>query len=468
MYKYGLVHFTILFVLCYLYGFWGMIPALIILVNVADWVLDKLGYVRLAFMDLGCAYEIKCNANHVGGYIEIEKIDFEEFKNTFIERAVMKVRKLRFKLVKIIGYFLWKEVNICEAMDQIFVDNKVLKNHEEVTNYICELNSKKLDRSKPLWEIRFIENYSATTSLIIYIMHHSVIDGVGVGCLMSAVNDNQFTSKLNKEVFKPTLMQRLSIIARTPIVLGQVVPEMKKWCSDPSAAKLSEVNGNDHNANTYYATKEFSFKDVIKCYKRFPGMTFNDFMLAVISKSYDQWFKDHKIEDAKKIGFIIPVNLREMPTSYDDLIIDNNFASAKFELPISSDLSKTMNTIKPIILKMTAPDVLYSSLNLLKSIPYLPDVANLQMFDDFTVGCDASFSNISFSNVPWFIKGKRVTSMTFHNNTCLGITMAIMGYTYDGKVRFSLQTKKHQKLDSAKFMEYLVKNLDAEIAEVSK
>lgn len=299
-------------------------------------------------------------------------------------------------------------------------------------------------------------------------MHHSVIDGVGVGCLMSAVNDNQFTSKLNKAIFKPTLTQRLSILLNTPLTLAKVVPEMKKWCSDPQASKLKEIDGNDSHTNTYVATKEFAFKDVIKCYKKYPGMTFNDFMLAVISKSYNQWFRDHKVEGAKKIGFIIPVNLRDMPTSYDDLIIDNSFASAKFELPIQNDMDSTMKTIKPILLKMTAPDVLYSSLNLLKTLPYLPDVANLQMFDDFTQGCDASFSNISFSNVPWYVKGKKVTNMTFFNNTCLGITMAIMGYTYNENVRFSMQTIKSMKLDASKLMDLIVKNLDEEIANAKK
>jgi hypothetical protein len=285
---------------------------------------------------------------------------------------------------------------------------------------------------------------------------------------MSCVNDDQFKSRLNKKIFKPNLMQRLSILFTTPMTLAKVVPEMKTWCTDKQALKLTEINGVDHYANSFHATKEFDFKKIVKCYKRYPGMTFNDFMLAIISKSYDQWFKDNGVEGAEKIGFIIPVNLRDLPTSYDDLHIDNAIASAKFELPIQQDIEKTMKTIKPTILKMTAPDVLYSSLNLLKCIPYFPEVVNLQMFDDFTQGCDVSFSNIPFSDIPWKIRGKQVTQISFFNNLCLGISMALMGYTYNGKVRFSLQTKKYQKFDASKLMDYIVQNVDAEIKKVCK
>ena len=468
MYKYGLVHVAVLFTAYYLFGFLYGCVALVAFIIALDRVLDLVGYSRLTYMDLGCAYEIGCNNNHIGGYLEIEKIGYDEFKDAFTERALIKIRKLRQILVQRLGFFLWKDIDMCDAMDQIKKVDLKLNGHEEIVNYICKLNDERLDRNRPIWEFRVIEDHTEDKSLIIYRIHHTVLDGVGFGCLMSTVNDNQFSSRLNKKIFKPSTLQSLQLAAMTPVSLAGVLPDMKKWCTDKQALKLTEINGDDHYANKFFATKEFDFKQIMKCYKQYKGMTFNDFMLAIISKSYDQWFKEHGVKDAEKIGIIIPVNLRDLPTSYDDLKIDNSIASAKFELPVSSDMGKVMETIKPTILRMTSPEILYASLNLLKCIPYFPEVMNLKMFDDFTEGCDVSFSNIPFSNVPWVIRGKKVTQMTFFNNLCLGISMALMGYTYDGKVRFSLQTKKHQKMDATKLMEYINDNLDAEINRVCK
>lgn len=468
MFQYGLVHLAILITAFYLFGFIYGIVAIVLFVMGMDKLLDLIGYTRMGYMDLGCAYEIKCNNNHIGGYMEIEKIEYDEFKEVFIQKALTKIRKLRQILVQRLGFFFWKDIHICDAMAQIIKEDTVLGSPEEIVEYVCKINDERLDRDKPIWEFRIIENYTETSSLIIYKIHHAVLDGVGLGCLMSTLNDDQFVSKMNKRIEPLPLSESLRIAATTPMTLGKIMPEMKKWCTDEKAKKLSEINGTDHYANKFFATKEFEFKQIVKCYKQFPKMTFNDFLLAVISKSYDEWFKEHGVEDAKKIGFIIPVNMRNLPTSYDDLIIDNSIASAKFELPISTDLDYVMKTIKPFILKMTAPDILYSSLYLLKCIPYFPEVVNIQMFEDFTQGCDVSLSNISFSNVAWKIKGKEVKNITFHNNLCLGISMALMVYTYNGKVRLSLQTKKNQKMDASKLMDHIVTNLDDEIKKACK
>lgn len=468
MLKYGLVHIALIYLAWSMFGFLYGILALVAFVYAADFVLNKLGYVRLGYMDLGCAYEIKCFNNHIGGWMEIDKIQYEEFKDAFVERALTRIRKLRQILVRKVGFFLWKDIDICDAMEQIMRDNTVLTCQDDIVEYVNKLNDTKLDRSKPVWEFRVIENYTEKTSLIVYRIHHTVLDGVGLGCLMSCINDKQFTSRLNKAVFKPTTAQKLSIGLNTLPTLAKVVPEMKTWCTDKPSLKLTEINGPDHYTNKYFATKEYDFKDIMKAYKKFDGMTFNDFMCAIIGKSFNQWFKDYKIEDAKKIGFIIPVNLRDLPTSYEDLHIDNFIASCKFELPIKDDIGSIMSTIKPVILKMTDPYVLYASLNLLKCIPYFPDVMNLQMFDDFTQGCDVSFSNIAFSDREWTINGKKVQNIAFFNNICLGISMAFMAYSYNGKVRFSLQTKKYQRMDASKIMEYICTNLEEEIKKASK
>ena len=44
--------------------------------------------------------------------MEIDKITYEEFQDIFVERALTKIPKLRYILVKIFGIRMYKEINI--------------------------------------------------------------------------------------------------------------------------------------------------------------------------------------------------------------------------------------------------------------------------------------------------------------------------------------------------------------------
>ena len=155
--------------------------------------------------------------------------------------------------------------------------------------------------------------------------------------------------------------------------------------------------------------------------------------------------------------------MRPLPTSYDDLHVDNYIASAKFELPVNDDAGSIMSSLKPLMNIITSSEVCHTSLNVLRCFPYFPEAMNLRLFYGFAKGCDVTLSNVAFSDRPWKVCGKEIKTITFHNNISLGITMALMAYSYNGKVRFGLQTKKYQKMDASRLLEILMKNIEEEI-----
>ena len=95
IWRYGLLHFTLIFLFIYYFGILYGFLALAVFVVVADIVLDKLGYVRITFGDFLMWHEKEgCNHN-IAGYNEIEKMSYEELLKIFKLKAIRNIRKLR-------------------------------------------------------------------------------------------------------------------------------------------------------------------------------------------------------------------------------------------------------------------------------------------------------------------------------------------------------------------------------------
>lgn len=242
MFEYGLVHIALITLSVCIFGYLYAIPGLVLIVIAIDKMIGYFGYTRLNHVELINSYEYKTKNYHISGYMEIDKINYEEFEETFIIRALTKIRKLRRILVFKLGIGLWKDIPISEAAHQIIKDDKELQSHQEIIDYCCELNNQPMDRARPLWEFRVIENYTDKTSLLIYRTHHCFMDGVGFASLMSVINDNQFASKLNRKVVQPSTMEGIKLAAKFPMVLNKLGAETGEWCSDEKAKKIAETN----------------------------------------------------------------------------------------------------------------------------------------------------------------------------------------------------------------------------------
>lgn len=275
-------------------------------------------------------YEYPGSYHNIGGYFEIDKISLTELQQVLYEKGISKIWKLRTILVRKLGFYFWKEVSEDKAKQQVFREEIELTNDEDCMEHLNDICRKPLNFSKPLWEFRLVENYANGKSVVFYKVHHSFMDGVGFVSLMSTLNDEQFTTRLPKNIEKPGLIQSIITMFKSPMILSKIVPEMKSWNTDENAAKVREFLGQDQQTNILYGSRELPFDKITKCYKKYPGMTFNDFMLAIMGKGYKQWYDHHGIQGAKEVMTGIPINLRNLPTGYHDLHIDNCMAATKF------------------------------------------------------------------------------------------------------------------------------------------
>ena len=103
------------------------------------------------------------------------------------------MRKLKQIKVKICGYYLWKDVDPGLALNQVINDKTVLKNEDELLQYMSDLMAKPFDENFPMWEMRFMYLTDEDKSVAMFKTHHSFTDGLGMISLMSCFDDDQFT-----------------------------------------------------------------------------------------------------------------------------------------------------------------------------------------------------------------------------------------------------------------------------------
>ena len=154
---------------------------------------------------------------------------------------------------------------------------------------------------------------------------------------MSCLDDDQFSSTSKKVIYKPGFFKNLFISVACIFMTLKNDSEIDLMHSDKGSMKLVEVPKNSENSSNYYTSNdEFSFDTLRKCYSKYEGITFNDFMLGIISKSLYQICKDKNIEGAHKIKTSIPITMKAMASGYDDLVIDNYILRSRFTLPIEN------------------------------------------------------------------------------------------------------------------------------------
>lgn len=119
MWRYGVLHVVLITTAYYFFGFMYGILFIIGFVLAADFILDKFGYQRLNYGDLVMSMEMENGNHNIGGYFEMQKIDFDTFKQQVYERGILHIRKLKQIQVKKFGISLWKDTDNETAKHQI-------------------------------------------------------------------------------------------------------------------------------------------------------------------------------------------------------------------------------------------------------------------------------------------------------------------------------------------------------------
>lgn len=259
-----------------------------------------------------------------------------------------------------------------------------------------------MPKDRPFWEMRFCENYSKDTSLLVVRIHHSFTDALGFLSLCSLVNDEKFKLKMASKFPKPNFFINILFKLVAPFIIFSKAPEAQGYKTDDQAAKIRELTEKDCGRAKLYATKGFKFSDLRQCYRRFAQTTFNDYSLGILSKSLYEWYKVNGITGVDRIVTTMPTNIRELPKTVDEINLDNNIVGFKFFVPIREKLEEGIKETKNVTKKYLTLTYIGAIMNFMKIVKYLPQKAINFFVEDMSRNTDIVYSNIPFSQETFY------------------------------------------------------------------
>jgi WS/DGAT/MGAT family acyltransferase len=271
--------------------------------------------------------------NALGG-LDIEQV------RTFVEASLVSNRRFRQKLayVPLLRHPVWVDDHHFDI--EYHVRHSALHHpgHEEALKQTASrIMSQPLDRSKPLWEMWFVEGLEGGRFALISKLHHVMIDGVSAAeTLASFLRFDPSTSMPRRRRWRPRpapspaqlLSEELSRRAALP--LGAVRAGLDA-VADPAAAFEAATDamlavGEAAAANLGIASatplnvpvgphRSFEWSrfdlDAVKEVKRALNGTVNDVVLAVTAGAVRHFFEQRGLPTAGlDIRMTMPVNLR--------------------------------------------------------------------------------------------------------------------------------------------------------------
>jgi diacylglycerol O-acyltransferase len=215
-------------------------------------------------------------------------------------------------------------------------------NDRQLSEQVARLHARPLDRSRPLWELYLITGLSGGRAAIYSKIHHSAIDGVSGGDILTAVLDPSPEGRdlPESEVFvgerppdRAWLLGRSAFaLARQPLQavrfakdLARSIPVIANVVGPPLARLASKDNedllsapglrapGTPFNAPVS-AHRRWAFADLplseVKTLRSGSDLTVNDVVMTLCAGALRRWLELHEALPTSPLIAAVPVSVR--------------------------------------------------------------------------------------------------------------------------------------------------------------
>lgn len=101
---------------------------------------------------------------------------------------------------------------------------------------------------------------------------------------------------------------------------------------------ISTPSGENSGKTKFYKSKYYNFDELRICYKRFPGITFNKYMMGIVSQSIHHWYQKNGVQPTGDILTIMPVMMKPLVSNVKDLVMDNCTSGITYHFPLREKL----------------------------------------------------------------------------------------------------------------------------------
>ena len=405
-------------------------------------------------------------------------LDIATLKSILSERF-LAFRRFRQRAVEIAGQSFWefdKDFDLNWHVRRVALPGLATK--EELEEYVSQMASTPLDKSKPLWQFHIVENYKGGTALVARV-HHCYADGMALVQVLLSLTDTTAAASLELRPVKArlkvdggTVFQRLLEPARLGLdqvkAFGEKAADaLVNYAKDPEktleslrsgAHEIGEIVSELATAITLPDDPHTVFRgplgvskrvawcdpiplELVKAVGKVLDCTVNDVLMACAAGALRQYMLDIG-ETPPKIGIraTVPVNLRPLEHAKK---LGNHFGLVFLDLPVhEANPIARLFAVRACMQKLKSSRQAMVSFGLLAALGLGPAVVQRPALEMFSRKATAVATNVPGPPVPLYLAGLQITDQMFWVPQTGSVGMGLSILSYNGMVHFGLIVDK--------------------------
>jgi WS/DGAT/MGAT family acyltransferase len=421
--------------------------------------------------------ESPSNLMMITGMMFLDKLPSYDNFLEMLEKNFLSYRRFRQKAVISTAGTYWQDDEFFDIKGHVRrVALPGNANYAELQDFVSDLASTPLDKSKPLWQFHLVENYEDGPVLVSRI-HHCYADGIAlIQVILSMTSSDRQKSMVlspdsnNKEyhrklgVLKSVVNPAKKQFTNSLKIVNQIKEIGLETLANPAllekgASEVADIAGELFNALTLPDDPPTVFKsklsvrknaawadsielDQVKAIANATGTTVNDVLISNLAGALREYML--KIGDDPNeivINATVPVNLRPLEHAKN---LGNHFGLVFLKLPIfESNPLKRLKYVHDEMNELKKSKQAIVSFGLLSAIGMAPAAVQTMLLDQFSRKATTVLTNVPGPQVPLYVSGAKVDKIMFWvpQNGTIGMGISIL--SYNGKVEFGLIVDKN-------------------------